>query len=81
MLHNGATANALLEALRTETDNTHRWVLLDALWAVGDPGDAQQPWPTWAQRAAGYLSHSMDAYLAEQIRRQEILESARQKDK
>jgi hypothetical protein len=83
MLHDGATANALLEALRTETDNTHRWVLLDALWAVGDPGDAQQPWPTWAQRAAGYLSHSMDAYLAEQIkkRRQEVLESARQKDK
>ena len=83
MLHDGATANALLEALRTETDNTHRWVLLDALWAVGDPGDAQQPWPTWAQRAAVYLSHSMDAYLAEQIkkRRQEVLESARQKDK
>ena len=83
MLHDGATANALLEALRTETDNTHRWVLLDALWAVGDPGDAQQPWPTWAQRAASYLSHSKDAYLAEQIkkRRQEVLESARQKDK
>ena len=83
MLHDGATANALIEALRTETDNTHRWVLLDALWASGDPGDAQQPWPTWAQRAAGYLSHSMDAYLAEQIkkRRQEVLESARQKDK
>ena len=83
LLHDEATANALIEALRTETDNTHRWVLLDALWAVGDPGDAQQPWPTWAQRAAGYLSHAMDAYLAEQIkkRRQAVLESAKQKDK
>lgn len=83
LLHDGATANALIEALKTETDNTHRWSLLDALLAVGDPGDAQQPWPTWAQRAVGYLSHSMDTYLVKQImkRRQKVLESARQKDK
>jgi len=52
-------ADALVCALRGEEDRSHRWVLLEALLAIADPGDKHQPWPIWAQKVADLLPLSM----------------------
>ena len=76
-------AERLIEALLVEQDISKRWVLLDSLLAIGDPGDKQRPMPDWARRVMEALPHFMRVYLAEELnrRREETVKEAKDRAK
>jgi hypothetical protein len=43
---------SLLTSVLSMEDPGLRWILLDALLQLGDPGDEYQPWPAWALTVA-----------------------------
>lgn len=62
-------ADHLVAALHSEEDDSRRWILLDAILAVADPGDTDQRWPAWARDIAEALPRCMQLYLAEELQR------------
>jgi hypothetical protein len=50
-----------------EQDASNRWVLLDSLLAIGDPGDKRHPMPDWARRVMDALPHFMRLYSMDRL--------------
>jgi len=73
----------LVNAIRAEQDASRRWVLLDSLVDVGDPGDKHRPWPYWARQVGENLPYLMQVYVADKLekRRKEVAEEAEKRDK
>ena len=55
-IHAAMEVDRLVTKLAIEEKRSRKWVLIDALLALGDPGDLQIPWLAWAKRVSGYLS-------------------------
>ena len=73
----------LVETILVEQDASRRWILLDSVLAIGDPGDKHRPLPDWAQRVGDALPYFMRVYLAEKLERQreETVREAEKRDK
>jgi len=82
-LHLALETERLVEAILVEPDNSKRWVFVDAVLAVGDPGDKHRPLPDWARRIRDGLPYFMRVYLCEKLERQreETVREAEKRDK
>ena len=76
-------AHVLLAAFEGEQSLERRFVLLDALIEVADPGDAFRPWPIWAVGAAKDMPYLMQVYLMEKVgdRRKKLGAQAEERDR
>ena len=76
-------AERLIEAFLVEQNASKRWVLLDSLLAIADPGDKHRPLPGWARRLMDALPHFMRVYFAEKLQKQreEAVKEAEKRDK
>ena len=76
-------AERSVTAVLVEQDASRRWVLLDSLLAIADPGDEHRPWPDWARRVAEKLPYLMQVYVGDKLRerRKQVLEEARKRDR
>jgi hypothetical protein len=73
----------LLKAIDAEQDLKPKWVLLDCLLAIADPGDNHTNWPCWALGLLKTLASAMRLHLAKTIekRKAEIAEQGDMKDR
>jgi hypothetical protein len=73
----------LIEAINSEQDISRKWILLDALLAIADPGDEHTNWPCWASELFKTLPPHMQHYFYETIkkRRDELSKEMDSKDK
>ena len=53
----------LTSAFVAEKEGCRRWLLLDCLIDVADPGDSHRPWPEWACSVAEELPYLMRVYI------------------
>jgi hypothetical protein len=60
--------DALMQALLSEQDPSRRWILIDALLAVADPGDSQQPFPRWVSEAFSHSPSLERDYVIEKLK-------------
>ena len=56
-------------AFREGVDESRQWMLIDALLAIGDPGDKNQAWPWWAREVAECVPSFVRVYLKQEIRK------------
>lgn len=76
-------ADALVEAVLAEHNVSRRWILLDSLLALADPGDIHRPWPKWAREIAENLPYLMRVYSDDKLkdRRKEVAREAEKRDR
>ena len=76
-------ADALVEAVLAEDNASRRWVLLDSLLALADPGDIHRPWPKWAREIAENVAYLMRVYIEDELkeRRKEVAREAEKRDR
>jgi hypothetical protein len=74
---------ALIEAINSEQDISRKWIFLDSLLTIADPGDKHTNWPCWASQLVETLPPHMQFYFAETIkkRRDELSKEMDAKDK
>jgi hypothetical protein len=75
---NAEAAWEVLRALHREREWHRRWVLLDAVISLADPGDVHAAAPQWYEHARAMLPPAMRDYLAERVtkRRDELRQQA-----
>lgn len=73
-LQNRLDAMELSAAFQSETNPHRRWVLLDSLLNVADPGGPSDPWPEWAEDLAKNMPYLWHRYLGARLkeRREEM---------
>ncbi|MGO9598553.1 MAG: hypothetical protein ACLP7Q_11240 [Isosphaeraceae bacterium] len=80
-----ATRNAdeLREALVSECDRSRRWILIDALLDIADPGDGHRPFPRWVDEVFGRSPALEREYVAQGLkeRRRKLDKEAKERDK
>lgn len=63
--------NQVLEEIKQASQQGVRWVLLDSLLEVGDPGDAGVPMPSWAAAASQYMTWYMRDYFYNELKKRQ----------
>lgn len=73
----------LADAVVTETKPDRRWILLDALIMLGDPGDDGGSRPAWCLAVSKALPPAMRQYLGERVqeRRKALAKEAEESDR
>jgi hypothetical protein len=73
----------LVQAFKAATDDRRRWIFVDALAELGDPGDAGNGWPVWSVRVADNSPRAIGRYLASRINeaRKKVKERADREDR
>lgn len=61
-------SNKLGAAIKVEGNINCKWIYLDSLLAIADPGDKHTGWPNWALRLYEILPAHMQYYLNKQIK-------------
>ena len=76
-------ADVLIGELLDEKDPSRRWVVIDAILAVADPGDSHRPFPRWVSEAFGSSLYLERDYVTEKLkkRRKKLEEEATKRDK
>lgn len=73
----------LVEAINYEQDLSRKWILLDCLLAIAEPGDKHTNWPCWAYRLIKTLPSPMQLHFVETIkkRKEELAREGDMKDR
>ncbi len=81
-LRDGREALSLVAVISEERDTARRWVLLDCLVRIADPGDDNQPLPPWGEGVWQCLSPIMRKHLCDGVkkRRKEMAATAKRRD-
>jgi len=66
-LRKATIVKELEKAFVHECDITHRWVLLDSLISLADPGDSNSP-PTWLTNVSDQLTPAMRKHSSEALK-------------
>lgn len=76
-------ANKLLDAIKSESDINLKWIYLDSLLILADPGDKHMDWPDWALELFKVLPAEMQYYFSEKLkeRRNNYDKEINEKDK
>jgi hypothetical protein len=61
-------SDSLVSAISSTDDRNARWILLDALLLIADPGDAHRPWPEWAAMATRGRPYFEQKYVADRLK-------------
>jgi hypothetical protein len=61
--------DVLIEAINSEQDISRKWILLDSLLAITDPGDKHTNWPCWASELIKTLPAHMQYYFVETMKK------------
>lgn len=60
---------ALCEAIIKESDNRKKWILLDCLLSMSDPGDVHRTWPVEGPNIGDVLSPLQVSYATKRLKR------------
>lgn len=73
----------LIKAISSEQNISHKWILLDSLLAIADPGDGHTSWPSWASELIKTLPAHMQYYFIKTMkkRREEFTKELDKKDR
>jgi len=76
-------ADTLIQSLLNEQDPSRRWILIDAVLAIADPGDSHRPFPRWVGETFGRSPSFEQDYVIEKLkeRRSKLEEEAKRRDK
>jgi len=76
-------ADELKRALRAEQDLSRRWVLIDAIMEVADPGDEHRPFSRWVSEVFGTSPSLEQEYIEENINkhRKKLRDEVTKRDK
>jgi hypothetical protein len=76
-------AETLRKAVLEEWDSSRRWILIDALLSIADPGDAHRPLPGWVSDIFGSSAYLEQEYVTKKLeeRRNEIEKEAVELDR
>ena len=81
-LNKAGEVDKLVAKISGEDNASRKWVLLDSVLSLGNPGDEDGPWPDWAQSVCSHLTDGMRYYLREQLakRRKKLADTARREE-
>jgi hypothetical protein len=76
-------SDALMKAVLDESDSIRRWILIDALLTIADPGDAHRRFPGWVSDIFGSSAYLEQEYVTKKLgeRRDEIEKEAVELDR
>jgi hypothetical protein len=69
LLDRAMETNRLVERICVTENRDQRWILLDAILALADPGEADNPPPAWLGKIVEHLTPAMQLHLEEEIQR------------